>query len=36
MPSFAEFKASLTDEAPPEGLSLAVTGLWWDATWRRR
>ena len=24
------FRASLTDPAPPPGLSLALQGLWWD------
>lgn len=27
---FATFQASLTADAPPAGLSLALTGLWWD------
>ena len=27
----ALFRASLDDTAPPEGLSLALAGLWWDA-----
>ncbi len=26
-----EFRASLTASAPPEGISLALAGLWWDA-----
>jgi hypothetical protein len=26
----ASFRASLAREAPPEGLSLALQGLWWD------
>ena len=33
----ADFKASLRDEAPAEGLSAALQALWWDAKgdWRR-
>jgi hypothetical protein len=27
----AEFRASLTQAAPPEGISLALQGMWWDA-----
>ena len=27
----ATFHASLTEAAPPAGLSLALAGLWWDA-----
>lgn len=27
----AQFRASLDDAAPPEGISLALAGLWWDA-----
>jgi len=27
----ATFKQSLKSEAPPEGLSLALQALWWDA-----
>jgi hypothetical protein len=32
-----EFRKSLTVTAPPRGLALALTGLWWDAKgdWRR-
>ena len=26
-----EFQASLTHDVPPSGLSLGLTGLWWDA-----
>ena len=26
-----EFRASLTNENPPAGLSFALAGLWWDA-----
>ena len=25
-----KFHASLTGDAPPEGISLALAGLWWD------
>jgi hypothetical protein len=28
---FSAFKRSLADAAPPEGLSPALAGLWWDA-----
>lgn len=28
---YAEFKASLTLNEPPAGLSLAMQALWWDA-----
>ena len=31
MINLAEFRASLTGAAPPEGLAPAVAGLWWDA-----
>jgi hypothetical protein len=33
----AQFKASLTDAAPPAGASLAVQALWWEARgdWKR-
>ena len=31
MPTLAEFDASLAAAAPPDGLALAVQGLWWDA-----
>ena len=26
-----EFRASLAQAAPPEGISVALTALWWDA-----
>jgi hypothetical protein len=26
-----EFRGSLSQDEPPNGLSLALTGLWWDA-----
>lgn len=26
-----EFRASLSDQAPPTGLNHALSGLWWDA-----
>lgn len=26
-----EFRASLSRDLPPQGLSLALAGLWWDA-----
>jgi hypothetical protein len=28
---FSAFKRSLAEAAPPEGLSPALAGLWWDA-----
>jgi hypothetical protein len=28
---FAAFTSSLTQDAPPHGLSLALQALWWDA-----
>jgi hypothetical protein len=31
---FSRFKKSLAGDAPPEGLSLAVQALWWDAKGR--
>jgi hypothetical protein len=31
MTGLAAFRASLGADAPPEGLKLAVQGLWWDA-----
>lgn len=32
-----EFRQTLTTSAPPTGISLALTGLWWDAKgdWKR-
>ena len=30
MLTMTEFDASLTDDTPPPGLSLAIQGLWWD------
>ena len=32
-----QFRQSLKDSVPPAGLSLALTGLWWDAKgdWHR-
>jgi len=32
-----QFRQSLQDSVPPAGLSLALTGLWWDAKddWER-
>lgn len=32
-----DFRASLRNDGPPAGLSLALTGLWWDAKgdWKR-
>jgi hypothetical protein len=30
MMDLATFRASLADDAPPTGLSLAAQGLWWD------
>jgi len=37
MMTMAEFEASLAEAAPPEGLELAVQGLWWDGKgdWER-
>ena len=29
--TFEDFRQSLTADDPPAGLSLALTGLWWDA-----
>ena len=29
--NFNEFRKSISGEAPPEGLSLALAALWWDA-----
>jgi len=29
--TFQEFQQSLTDPHPPNGLTPALTGLWWDA-----
>jgi len=29
--TFEAFRESLKDPQPPEGLTLAQTGLWWDA-----
>ena len=28
---FETYKSSLTEEAPPEGLSMAAQALWWEA-----
>ena len=35
--NYADFKASLAALAPPDGLSLALQGLWWEAKgdWKR-
>ena len=34
---FETYKSSLTQEAPPEGLSMAAQALWWEAKgdWHR-
>ena len=29
--TFQEFQQSLKDSNPPDGLTPAITGLWWDA-----
>ena len=29
--NFQEFRESLSEDAPPNGLSPALAGLWWDA-----
>jgi hypothetical protein len=29
--TLAEFRDSLAHDSPPSGLTLALTGLWWDA-----
>jgi hypothetical protein len=35
--TLAEFRRTLTNDAPPEAAGLALAGLWWDAKgdWKR-